>query len=155
VGNVYLTGAFNSGKIPLQVQATGGTKKAPARASWSDTTIVVTVDPNLTGELDQAKNVTLLVEPASGPPLTKPGNDFLAMRETVALATIPQSKVQFTQSDPISKGASPATAPSVIYGPNPPGFALLYYTPSNIPTGMSAEVFRGGTTVFFPDGYDY
>ncbi|HKF22063.1 MAG TPA: hypothetical protein VKE93_10860 [Candidatus Angelobacter sp.] len=156
MGNVYLTGAFNAGKIPLQVQMTGGggAKKAPARASWTDTLIIVTVDPNLTGEIDQS-NVTLVVEPVSGPPITKPGNDFMALRETVELATIPQAKVQFTQLGPVSKGASPTTAPSATLGPNPPGFDLLYFTPSNIPTGMSAEVFRGGTTVFFPDGYDY
>jgi hypothetical protein len=155
-GNVYLTGAFNAGKIPLVVQTsgegTGGGKKAPLRASWTDTMIVVSVDPNLTGELDQT-NVTLVVEPVGGSPITKPGNDFLAPREVVELATIPQSKVQFTQLPPSSKG-SPTTAPSAVYGANPAGFALNYHTPSNLPTGMSAEVFRGGTTVFFPDGYD-
>jgi hypothetical protein len=153
MGKVYLTGAFNAGKIPLQVQMTGGSQKAPARASWTDTLIIVSLDPNLSGELDQT-NVTLVVEPVSGPPITKPSNDFLAAREVLELATIPQSKVQFTQSAPISKGVV-STAPSVVYGPNPPGFQLLYFTPSSIPTGMSAEVFRGGTTVFFPDGYDY
>src|SRR5262249_33543375 len=82
-------------------------------------------------------------------------NDFLASRDVVQLAPIAQSRVQFTQSAPMPKGASPTTAPSVIYGSNPPGFALLYYSPSRIPTGMSAEVFRGGTTVFFPEGSDY
>lgn len=155
MGHVYLTGAFNAAKIELRVQTTGGTQKSPARAAWSDTMIVVDVDPNLSGELDQT-NVTLVVEPASGPPIQKSGNDFLAAREVVALRTIPQSAVQFNQpgySGP--KSVSPSVMPSSKpLGLNPPGFALLYFTPSNVPTGKSAEVFRGGTTVFFPDGYD-
>src|SRR5262249_54793913 len=128
MGHVYMTGAFNAGKIELKVEMTGGTQKSPARAAWSDTTIVVTVDPNLSGELDH-NNVTLVVEPVSGPPIQKSGNDFLAARETVALHTIPQSAVQFTQPLPTPKSVSPSIAPSSKpLDTNPQGFALLYFT---------------------------
>jgi hypothetical protein len=157
VGNVYLTGPFYGGKIKLNVQTIGGNRQHPARASWSDTGIIVTVDPNVTGELDQ-ENVTLVIEPAGGSPIQKSGNQFLAGRQDVPLATIPKSAVQFyngistgvggKKTGSLTNSGSTTTTLSVT---NPD---LLYFTPSQNPAGLSAEVFRGGTTSFFSTGSD-
>lgn len=151
MGNVYLTGPFNAGKIKLQVQSTPGNQKVPGRASWSDTAIVVSVDPRLSGEVLQ-QNVTLVVEPVSGPSIQKAGNKFLPAYEDVMLQTIPKSAVQFSQAGGLNAGkGSVIMAPSLsIVAPD-----LLYFSPSQTPKGMSAEVFRGGTTSFFPASTDY
>ena len=157
-GKVYLTGPFYGGKVQLIVQVTGGNQRTPARALWSDTAIIVKVDPNVTGELDQ-ENVTLVIEPAGGTPIQKSGNQFLAARQDVPLQTIPQSAVQFyngilttgvgvKKTNSLSNTGSPTATLSVT---NP---ELLYFTPSQSPAGFSAEVFRGGTTSFFSTGSD-
>lgn len=152
MGNVYLTGPFNAGKIKLQVQTFGGgSQKTPARASWSDTAIVVNVDPQLSGEVDQ-QNVTLVIEPVGGSPIQKAGNKFLAAYEDVNLQTIPKSAVKFSQQTGLgaSKG-SVVLAPALsVVAPD-----LLYFSPAQMPKGMTAEVFRGGTTSFFPASTDY
>lgn len=158
MGNVYLTGPFYAGKIKLTVQTSAGGRGAPPRPSWSDTAIVVSVDPQVSGELNQ-ENVTLVVEPVGGAPIQKAGNKFLASAEDVTLLTIPQSAVTFFDAVSASAGGktttktinsgSTATAVSVT-SPD-----LLYYTPSQAPAGLSAEVFRGGkTTSFFSAGSD-
>lgn len=157
MGNVYLTGAFNAGKIPLRVQTSGGSRRAPARASWSDTAIIVSVDPKLSGELNQ-ENVTLVVEPVGGAPIQKAGNKFLAFYEDVTLQTIPQSAVTFF--DAISASVGGKTTTKTV---NSGSVAMLsvtspdleYYTPSQVPAGESAEVFRAGkTNAFFSAGSD-
>jgi hypothetical protein len=158
LGKVYLTGPFYGGKVQLIVQGTGGSQRAPARALWSDTAIIVKVDPTVTGELDQ-ENVTLVIEPAGGgAPIQKSGNQFLAARQDVTLQTIPQSAVQFyngiitgvggKKTGPLTNTGSTTATLSVT---NP---ELLYFTPSQSPAGFSAEVFRGGTTSFFSTGND-
>jgi hypothetical protein len=158
LGKVYLTGPFYGGKVQLIVQGTGGNSRAPARALWNDTAIIVKVDPNVTGELDQ-ENVTLVIEPAGGgAPIQKSGNQFLAARQDVTLQTIPQSAVQFysgivtsvggKKTGPLTNTGSTTATLSVT---NP---ELLYFTPSQSPAGHSAEVFRGGTTSFFSTGSD-
>jgi hypothetical protein len=157
MGNVYLTGPFYGGKVQLNVQTSGGTRTRPAHAAWNDNAIIVNVDPNVTGELDQ-ENVTLVIEPVGGAPIQKSGNQFLAAREDVPLPTIPQSAVTFFNGVSVpgsggKKASSPtnsgSTATLSVTNPD-----LLYFTPSQSPPGMSAEVFRGGTTTFFPTGSD-
>jgi hypothetical protein len=158
LGKAYLTGPFYGGKVQLIVQGTGGNQRAPARALWTDTAIVVKVDPNVTGEMDQ-ENVTLVIEPAGGgAPIQKSGNQFLAGREDVTLQTIPQTAVQFyngiitgaggKKTGPLTPSGSTTTTLSVTTP------ELLYFTPSQSPAGLSAEVFRGGTTSFFSPGSD-
>jgi hypothetical protein len=145
-GNVYLTGPFNAGKIKLQVQTVGNARL------WIDTAIVVSLDPQLSGEVDQVGNVTLVVEPAAGPPIQKAGNGFFAVpREEVLLQQIPQSAVKFSQPASLSTSKGPILAPALtVLVPD-----LLYFSPAQVPPGMTAEVFRGGTTSFFPAGSDY
>jgi hypothetical protein len=157
VGKVYLTGPFNGGKVQLIVQSVGGSQRSPARAAWNDTAIIVNVDPSVTGEVDQ-ENVTLVIEPASGAPIQKSGNQFLAARQDVTLQTIPKSAVHFYDSiltgvggkktGPLTPSGSTTATLSVA---NP---ELLYFTPSQSPAGFSAEVFRGGTASFFSTGSD-
>jgi hypothetical protein len=151
MGNVYLTGPFNAGKIKLQVQTTAGSQKAPARASWSDTSIIVTVDPQLSGEVLQ-QNVTLVVEPVGGAPIQKAGNKFLPAYEDVMLGQIPKSAVKFSQPGSVGSGkGSVISAPSLsVVAPD-----LLYFSPAQVPKGMTAEVWRGGTTSFFAASTDY
>jgi hypothetical protein len=148
-GSVYLSGPFNGGRVNLQVQSFPGSQKQQARpAVWSDTMIVVNVDPQVWGEVDQ-DNVTLVVQPAMGPAIQKSGNKFLAAREEVILQTIPQGAVKFLGASSISKNSS-STSTLALTSPD-----LLYYTPPKLRAGISAEVFRGGTTAFFPAGSDH
>jgi hypothetical protein len=152
MGNVYLTGPFNAGKIKLQVQTFGGNQRTPARASWTDTSIIVNVDPQLSGEVLQ-QNVTLVIEPVGGSPIQKAGNKFLPAYEDVNLQTIPQSAVKFSQQGSVS-----ASKGSVVLNPalSLVTTPLLYFSPAQVPKGMTAEVFRGGTgTSFFPVATDY
>jgi hypothetical protein len=156
MGNVYLTGPFYGGKVQLIVQSSASTRTRPGHASWSDSAIIVNVDPNVTGELDQ-ENVTLVIEPAGGSPIQKAGNQFLAAREDVTLQTIPKSAVQFYNGLIASVGGKKSSPPTnsgstvKLSVTNPD---LLYFTPSQSPAGLSAEVFRGGTTSFFSTGSD-
>jgi hypothetical protein len=151
MGNVYLTGPFNAGKIKLQVQTTGGSQKTPARASWSDTSIIVTVDPQLSGEV-LLQNVTLVIEPAGSSPIQKAGNKFLPEYADVPLQTIPKSAVKFSQQVGSSSSKDRVLSPALSLTTTD----LLYYSPSQVPQGMTAEVFRGGSgTSFFPAATDY
>jgi len=158
MGKVYLSGPFFAGKIDLTVQTSGGDRRAPARASWSDTTIVVSVDPQLSGELNQ-DNVTLVVEPVGGSPIQKAGNRFLAFHEDVMLQTIPRSAVTFFQGVAISTGGK-KSAPTASGGSTVATAGLaqvstpdpVYYSPAG---SVSAEVFREGMTLeFFLVGSD-
>jgi hypothetical protein len=86
VGNIYLKGPFNGGRIPLQVQRNSGSKRPTSL--WNDTAIVASLNTRLTGEVDR-DNVTLVIEPASGSPMERPGFKFFAARDTVQLKAIP------------------------------------------------------------------
>ena len=90
-GNIYLKGPFNGGRIPLQVQRNSGPKRPTSL--WNDTAIVASLDTRVTGELDR-DNVTLVIEPASGSPMEKPGFKFFAARETVQLKSIPDLAIK-------------------------------------------------------------
>ena len=161
VGNVYLTGSFFAGKIPLTVQATPSNRRAPGHASWSDTWIVVSVDPKLSGEVNRG-NVTLVVQPVGGAPIQKGGNEFLAAYEDMNLAPIPKSAVTFFQGTAPATGGK-KTASSINTGNTTTTATLaetstpdaLYFSPSQ--TGMSADVFREQTIPgleFFLTGSD-
>jgi hypothetical protein len=91
VGNIYLKGPFKGGRIPLQIRP----NKDPKHPTfvWRDTAIVASLDTRLTGEAD-LDNVTLVIEPASGSPMEKPGFKFFAARETVELKSIPDLAIR-------------------------------------------------------------
>ncbi len=57
--------------------------------SWSDTGIVASVDPNLSGIPDQSSGVTLAVVPVGAAELKKGGFGFFAAREEVLLSSFP------------------------------------------------------------------
>lgn len=75
-GQAYLYGSFAAGQVALKI------------AYWSDKGIVATLDPQITGELDQ-NNVTLVVAPVGAAPVQKAGFKFYAVRETTRLTRIP------------------------------------------------------------------
>ena len=152
MGNVYLTGPFNAGKIRLNVQTTPGNQRAPGRPSWSDTAIVVTVDPQISGEVLQ-QNVTLVVEPTSVAPIQKPGNKFLPVYEDAQLQQIPQNAIKFSQQPAFVGGGKDQVSMGPMLASEPPD--LLYFSPSQAPKGLSAEVFREGASMFFPAATDY
>jgi trimeric autotransporter adhesin len=133
-GNVYLQGPFKGGR--LQLQPSPGT-------NWSATAIIAVVSPRVSGEMDQ-ENVTLVVEPAGGAPIQKPGMKFYAARDTVQLPSIPQTIVRFGQ---------PWTGSAL------PGSGFHYTTPAPHAHGWGAEVerFAPDTTnqSAFNDGSDY
>ena len=126
-GQSYIYGAFAAGQVALQIEF------------WSDTHIVAKVNPQVTGELDQA-NVTLVVVPSGAPQVQKAGFKFYAMRETTLLTKIPTSAVHFQ-----SRTATAGQPVSVDYG-----------SPSNNPifAGMSVNVTRGAYSAF-KGGLDY
>jgi hypothetical protein len=92
-GNIYLKGPFSGGRIPLHVVRDNDPQ------TWNDTAIVASLDPSVTGETDQ-DSVTLVIEPASGSPLERPGCKFFAVRETVQLHSIPGSAIRVDQPEP-------------------------------------------------------
>jgi len=110
VGNIYLKGPFNGGRIPLQIRP----NKVPKHPTfvWRDTAIVASLDPRLAGEVDQ-DNVTLVIEPASSSPMEKPGCKFFAARETVKLKTIPDLAIKLAWPNPYYD--SPDSPPQSVY----------------------------------------
>lgn len=81
--------------------------------AWSDTSVAVMLDPNLSGVQDQ-DNLTLVVQTSDGKEAQASGFAFYAARDSVQLASIPQSQVHFASSlfDPSLVYASPTTAKS-------------------------------------------
>jgi hypothetical protein len=84
---------------------------------WSDRFIEARVDPNLKGELDQS-NITLVIEPASGPRTQATGSSFYALRgQPILLQSVPQSSITlypkyspyYLSPDASSFGTTPVT----------------------------------------------
>ena len=122
-GQAYIYGSFAAGQLALKI------------AYWSDKGIVATLDPQITGELDQS-NVTLVVVPSGAAPAQKAGFKFYAVRETTRLTKIPVSSV-----------AMGATTPEItmmfagdVKGYTSPGQSLF--------PGRTAEVLRDSPHVF-------
>ena len=126
-GQSYIYGAFAAGQVALQIEF------------WSDTHIVAKVNPQVTGELDQA-NVTLVVVPSGASQVQKPGFKFYAMRETTLLTKIPAGAVSFA---PLTDTGG-RSVPSAIASPGDGTYGF---------GGMSASVVRFAHFVF-PGGQD-
>lgn len=100
-GQIYLTGGFqtNGGRVamvpfhPFTGPITGSSGTAGGWGThWTDQQIEASVDPNVSGEIDE-RSVTLVIEPTSGAPLQAGwGFDFYARRGSpVMLPQIPES----------------------------------------------------------------
>lgn len=77
-GQVVLLGQFPNGQPTFRID------------HWSDKQIFATVDPGVSGALDQ-DGVTLVVRPAAGAPITSPNGHFWAARANSVLA-LPRDK---------------------------------------------------------------
>lgn len=123
-GQLHLAGPFHASQINMNV------------IYWGNDAIVASVDPNVSGELDE-NGVHLVVSPAGEPTVDVPGNSFYAVRATTTLASIPQDWVQLAQV----KDATGA-AVGLQYSTNPGGGAMV--------SRASGNRFSGGQ-----DYYDF
>jgi hypothetical protein len=80
-GQLSLVGHFKNFTIPLTV------------VDWTDKGIIAGMDPNLSGELDQNKDVTFFLTRADGQRAEIDGTSFYAVRQSITLPTIPQAWV--------------------------------------------------------------
>jgi hypothetical protein len=86
---------FGNVKGQAQLNYSNGRKLTDLTVdTWTDNLITVEVPPSLTDVLDQA-SVTLVLFPASGPQVSRPGFRFYAMRRRVRLTSIPPYVVSF------------------------------------------------------------
>lgn len=114
-GSLHLYGPFAVPTVNLTVEY------------WTDTSILVALDPNLSGEPDHLGNVTLVVAPANGPQVQAKGFNFYAARAEVQLATMPQS-----QANP-QKIMDAAGANTV---------SISFFSPGSYAPGTTAEIYR-------------
>jgi hypothetical protein len=116
--------------------------KRPA-SLWSDNAIVASLDTRLSGEVDR-DNVTLVIEPASGSSMEKPGFKFFAARETVDLKSIPDLAIRLGAPN----NSSISNAQSVP-GMGVEVFRADSWDPSgNTPNFSTKPPFDPGTDVF-------
>ena len=78
-GQLFLIGYFKTTRVFLNV------------AYWSDGQIFAAMDANLTGEPDETNKVKLFLVRPDGQQLEIDGASFYAVRQSVTIATIPQS----------------------------------------------------------------
>jgi hypothetical protein len=97
-GEVHLYGHFKSPLIKMVVEF------------WSDDSIVATVDPGVSGELDQ-DNVTLVVKTTGAGQIQRGGFRFYAARETVLLGSIPAGDTPFYSGAPPTQWDVQYTSP--------------------------------------------
>ena len=140
-GQAYIFGPFHAQKLNLQIDF------------WSDNEIDARLDPNVTGEVDQNNNVTLVVAPKGAAEMKASGFSFYAAREPVFLSTMPQSWVQLAKAQnsgvyakldytsPIPSDAQGAGSTSLIYRylPDKFGQGTDFYLFEKLPAGWTSD----------------
>jgi hypothetical protein len=138
-GQLHLYGAFKSSQIPLLVNF------------WSDDSIVATMDPNLSGEVDQ-NNVHLVLVQANGQQIDRGGEQFYAAREIKTLSSIPPDWITFGQ---VRDASGWPVTPS--YGATLPSIVVSRTSSNRFSGGQDYYNFNrlkhGFTTYSFQFGY--
>ncbi|HEY6249489.1 MAG TPA: hypothetical protein VI685_05985, partial [Candidatus Angelobacter sp.] len=116
-GSLHLYGPFATPTVNMMVEY------------WTDTSILVALDPNLSGEPDHIGNVTLVVAPANGPQVQAKGFNFYAARAEVQLVTMPQSQANLQK---IMDAAGQNTV------------GINFFSPGSNAPGTTAEIYRSG-----------
>lgn len=78
-GQMFLIGPFRNSKVSLNI------------VLWNDSQIIASMDPNLTGEPDETRNVKLFLVRADGQQLEIDNTSFYAVRQSITMTSIPQS----------------------------------------------------------------
>ncbi|HUJ32786.1 MAG TPA: hypothetical protein VLY23_16005 [Candidatus Acidoferrum sp.] len=140
-GQAYIFGPFKAQRLNLQIDF------------WTDGEIDARLDPNVSGEVDQNNNVTLVVAPKGAAELKATGFSFYAAREVVFLSTIPQSwakladmrngpleaKLEYTSPIPSDSQGAGSTALVYRYLPDNFGAGVDYYLFEKLAAGWTSD----------------
>ncbi|MCS6922329.1 MAG: hypothetical protein NZM07_10525, partial [Elioraea sp.] len=117
------------GSVALNGSSGGMSNLALLIQSWSDTAIVVRVDPGLSGVHDQ-NSVEVVVSRSDGRRLQQTGHAFEAARESVRLASLPAYALGKAFRREVAAAARPQPR---LASPAPSGATLLVETAPYVP----------------------